>query len=48
MASSARRSGSQVLLIVPPDKGYGTSGNASAGISGTDSLVFVVDILDAY
>jgi peptidylprolyl isomerase len=40
--------GSQVLLVVPPDKGYGTSGNASAGISGTDALVFVVDILDAY
>ncbi len=40
--------GSQVLLVVPPDKGYGTNGNSSAGISGTDSLVFVVDILDAY
>ena len=40
--------GSQVLLVVPPDKGYGTSGNTSAGISGTDALVFVVDILDAY
>jgi peptidylprolyl isomerase len=40
--------GSQVLLVVPPDQGYGASGNASAGISGTDTLVFVVDILDAY
>jgi peptidylprolyl isomerase len=40
--------GSQVLLIVPPDKGYGASGQASAGIKGTDTLVFVVDILDAY
>jgi peptidylprolyl isomerase len=40
--------GSQVLLVVPPDKGYGTSGQASAGIKGTDTLVFVVDILDAY
>jgi len=40
--------GSQVLLVVPPDKGYGSSGNTSAGISGTDALVFVVDILDAY
>ena len=39
--------GSQVLLVVPPDKGYGTSGNESAGITGTDTLVFVVDILDA-
>ena len=39
--------GSQVLLVVPPDKGYG-AGSASAGIKGTDTLVFVVDILDAY
>ena len=39
--------GSQVLLVVPPDKGYGTAGQSSAGISGTDTLVFVVDILDA-
>jgi peptidylprolyl isomerase len=40
--------GSQVLLVVPPDKGYGASGQPSAGIKGTDTLVFVVDILDAY
>ncbi len=40
--------GSQVLLIIPPDEGYGASGNSQAGISGTDTLVFVVDILDAY
>jgi peptidylprolyl isomerase len=40
--------GSQVLLVVPPDQGYGTKGNSQAGISGTDTLVFVVDILDAY
>ena len=40
--------GSQVLLVVPPDKGYGAQGQSSAGIKGTDTLVFVVDILDAY
>jgi len=39
--------GSQVLLVVPPAKGYGANGQPSAGISGTDTLVFVVDILDA-
>lgn len=38
--------GTQVLLVIPPDKGYGASG--SEGISGTDTLVFVVDILDAF
>jgi peptidylprolyl isomerase len=40
--------GSQVLLVVPPDKGYGASGQSAAGIKGTDTLVFVVDILDVY
>jgi peptidylprolyl isomerase len=40
--------GSQLLLVIPPAEGYGTTGNSSAGISGTDTLVFVVDILDAY
>jgi peptidylprolyl isomerase len=40
--------GSQLLLVVPPGDGYGASGNSQAGISGTDTLVFVVDILDAY
>ena len=39
--------GSQVLLVVPPDKGYGSAGEPEAGITGTDTLVFVVDILDA-
>ena len=39
--------GSQVLLVVPPDKGYGAGGQPSAGIKGTDTLVFVVDILGA-
>jgi peptidylprolyl isomerase len=40
--------GSRVLIAIPPDKGYGAEGNAQAGITGTDTLVFVVDILDAY
>ena len=39
--------GSQVLLVVPPAQGYGEQGNPQGGISGTDTLVFVVDILDA-
>ena len=40
--------GSRVLLVLPPADGYGKSGNAQAGIKGTDTLVFVVDILGAY
>lgn len=39
--------GSQILLIVPPADGYGAEGQPSAGIGPTDTLVFVVDILDA-
>ena len=37
--------GSRILLVIPPDKGYGTQGNAQAGIAGTDTLIFVVDLL---
>ncbi|GAA2223524.1 FKBP-type peptidyl-prolyl cis-trans isomerase [Herbiconiux moechotypicola] len=37
--------GSQVLVVIPPDQGYGSDGNSAAGISGTDTLVFVIDIL---
>ena len=40
--------GSRVLLVIPPDKGYGTSGNTQAGIKGDDTLVFVVDIVATY
>jgi peptidylprolyl isomerase len=39
--------GSRMLLVVPPDKGYGAQGQPAAGIQGTDTMVFVVDILDA-
>jgi peptidylprolyl isomerase len=40
--------GSRVMLVIPPKDGYGSSGNSQAGIGGTDTIVFVVDILDAY
>ena len=39
--------GSRVLLVVPPDDGYGAAGNTGFGVRGSDTLVFVVDILDA-
>ncbi len=39
--------GSRVMLIVPPAQGYGKTGNTQAGIKGTDTLVFVVDIVGA-
>jgi peptidylprolyl isomerase len=40
-----RAVGSRVLLSIPPDLGYGDKGNKDAGIKGTDTLYFVVDIL---
>lgn len=39
--------GSRVLLVIPPNEGYGKKGNPQAGIKGDDTLVFVVDIVGA-
>jgi len=40
--------GSRVVVIIPPDQGYGPSGGQpDAGIAADDTLVFVVDILAA-
>ncbi len=43
-----QRVGSRVLLVVPANLGYKKAGNPQAGITGTDTLVFVVDIIGAY
>ena len=40
--------GSRVMLVIPPKDAYGSSGQSQAGITGTDTLVFVVDIIDAF
>ena len=42
-----RTVGSRVILEIPPADGYGEEGNESAGIKGTDTLFFVIDILGA-
>src|SRR5438067_464931 len=42
------KAGSRVLLVLPPADGYGSQGNAQAGIKGSDTLVFVVDIVASY
>jgi peptidylprolyl isomerase len=39
--------GSRMILAIPPKDGYGAAGNKAAGIKGTDTLYFVVDILSA-
>lgn len=37
--------GSRLIVSIPPEKGYGARGVPQAGIGGTDTLVFVVDIV---
>lgn len=39
--------GSRIVIEVPPLMGYGAAGNTAAGIKGTDTLYFVIDILAA-
>ncbi|TAK70179.1 MAG: FKBP-type peptidyl-prolyl cis-trans isomerase [Actinomycetota bacterium] len=40
--------GSRVLAALPPAEGYGTAGQSQAGIKGTDTLVFLIEIKAAY
>jgi peptidylprolyl isomerase len=39
--------GAEVVLAIPPKDGYGAKGQPSAGIKGTDTLYFVVEIVGA-
>ncbi|MFJ8505422.1 FKBP-type peptidyl-prolyl cis-trans isomerase [Streptomyces avermitilis] len=47
-ALAGKKAGSRVLMSVPPTWGYGKQGNTQAGIKGTDTLVFVVDIQNTF
>lgn len=40
--------GSRILLVIPPKYGYGSKGQSSVGIKGTDTLTFVVDVVASY
>ena len=44
---AGQRVGSRVLEVVPPKDGFGRQGDASVNVTGTDTLVFVFDILAA-
>ena len=35
-------------MVIPPKDGYGEAGQPQAGIKGTDTLVFVVDVIASY
>jgi peptidylprolyl isomerase len=43
-----KKAGSRVQIAVPPTWGYGKSGQPQAGIKGTDTLVFVIDLIDVF
>ncbi|MDQ8703089.1 FKBP-type peptidyl-prolyl cis-trans isomerase [Streptomyces sp. LHD-70] len=43
-----KKVGSRVELGIPPALGYGEQGQPQAGIKGTDTLVFVVDIVGTF
>jgi FKBP-type peptidyl-prolyl cis-trans isomerase len=40
--------GSRVLAVLPPKDGYGTSGNSNLGVTGKDTLVWVIDLLQQF
>jgi len=42
-----KKIGSRVMLSIPADKGYKETGNADAGITKDDTLIFVVDLVGA-
>ncbi|HTQ92591.1 MAG TPA: FKBP-type peptidyl-prolyl cis-trans isomerase [Streptosporangiaceae bacterium] len=43
-----KKVGSRILAVIPPAQGYGTSGNSQLGITGSTTLVFVIDVLKIY
>src|SRR5689334_19477524 len=43
-----KKVGSRILAVIPPSQGYGTSGNSQLGITGSTTLVFVIDVIKAY
>src|ERR1700749_612486 len=47
-AVTGAKVGSRVLGVIPPKEGYGSSGNSELGVKGTDTLVFVLDLIQKY
>ncbi len=40
--------GSRIVAVLPPKYGYGTSGQSQYGITGSDTLVWVIDVLQQF
>jgi FKBP-type peptidyl-prolyl cis-trans isomerase len=47
-ALKGARLGSRIVAVLPPKYGYGPSGQSQLRISGTDTLVWVIDLLQQY
>lgn len=47
-AVTGKKVGSRLLVVLPPKEGYGTSGNSQLGVTGSDTLVFVMDLIQKY
>jgi FKBP-type peptidyl-prolyl cis-trans isomerase len=47
-ALKGARLGSRVVVVLPPKYGYGTSGDSQLGVTGKDTLVWVIDLLQQY
>ena len=47
-ALKGARIGSRVVAVLPPKYGYGTTGQSQLQITGTDTLVWVIDLLQQY
>jgi FKBP-type peptidyl-prolyl cis-trans isomerase len=47
-ALKGARMGSRLVVVLPPKYGYGTSGNSNLGVTGKDTLVWVIDLLQQY
>jgi FKBP-type peptidyl-prolyl cis-trans isomerase len=47
-AVTGKKIGSRVLAVIPPKQGYGATGNSQLGVTGSDTLVFVFDLLQKY
>ncbi len=43
-----KKTGSRVVVSIPPKDGYGATGNPQEGVTGADTLIYVVDLLATY
>ncbi|POX50833.1 peptidylprolyl isomerase [Streptomyces sp. Ru71] len=45
-AVQGQRAGSRLLVVAPPAAAYGTTGSARLGVTGKDTIVYAVDVLN--